>query len=92
MHDAKAHLNKETKLNCKHFLPITFSMRFEPFGELPSTQTSTQKLISRTKTKHKEFLRKSHVVWLNAQHQGTSTQGNDVSLQSSFTHTILNAF
>ena len=30
--------------------------------------------------------------WLNARHQGTSKQGNEVELQSLFTHTILNAF
>ena len=32
-------------------------------------------------------MRKIHVVWLNARHQGTSKQGNEVQL---FTHTILN--
>ena len=34
----------------------------------------------------------AEVVWLNARHQGTSKQGNEVELQSLFTHTILNAF
>ena len=92
MHDTKAHLSKETKLNCNHYLPVPFSMRFEAFGEHPSTQTSRRKLISLMKTKHKQFLRKNHVVWLNAQHQGTSKQGNEVELQSLFTDTILNAF
>ena len=54
-------------------------------------QTSRQKLISLTKTKHKQFLGKNHVVWLNARQQGTCKQGNKVQLQSLFTHTILNA-
>ena len=58
----------------------------------PSTQASRRKLISLTKTKHKQFLRKNHVVWLNARHQGTSKQGTEVQSQSLFTHTILNAF
>ena len=35
---------------------------------------------------------KNHVVWLNARHQGTSKQGNEVELQSLFTHIIGNAF
>ena len=58
MHNTKAHLGKETKFNHNHYLPISFSMRFEPFGEHSSTQTSRRKLISLTKTKHKQFLRK----------------------------------
>ena len=44
------------------------------------------------KTKNKQFLRKNHVVWLNARHQGTSEEGNEVQLQTLFTHIILNAF
>ena len=53
MHDTKAHLSKEMKFNCNHYLPIPLLMRFEPFGEHPSTQTSRRKVISLTKTKHK---------------------------------------
>ena len=52
MHDTKAHLSEETEFNHNHYLPIPFSMRFEPFGEQPSMQTSRGKLISLTKTKH----------------------------------------
>ena len=39
---------------------------FLTFWEHSSTQTSRQKLISLTKTKHKCFLCKNHIVWLNA--------------------------
>ena len=92
MHNTKAHLSKETKLNCNRYLPIPFSMRSLPFVEHSSTQTSRRKLISLTKTKHKQLLRKNHVVWLNARHLGTCKQGNEVDLHSLFTHTILNAF
>ena len=28
MQDTKAHLSKERKFNCNHYLPIPFSMRF----------------------------------------------------------------
>ena len=91
MHETKAHVSKEMKFHCNHYLRIPFSMRFQPFGKHSSTQTSRRKLISLTKTKHKQALCKNHVVWLNARHQGTSKQGNEVQLQSLFTHTILNA-
>ena len=92
MHDTKAHVSRETKFNCNLYLPIPFSMRFEPFWEHSSTQTSRQKLISLTKTKYKQFLCKNHVVWLHTRHQGASEQGNGIQLQSLFTHTVLNAF
>ena len=91
MHDTQAHLSKETRFICNHSLPIQFSMRFYPSGEHFSTQTCRWKLISLRKTRHKQLLRKNHVVWLNARHQGTSKHGNEVQLQSLFTHTILNA-
>ena len=66
----------------------TAALHFRRFGEHPSTQTSRWKLILLTKTKHKWLLRKSHVVWLNARHQGTSVQGSQRQL---VTHTILSA-
>ena len=65
---------------------------FHLSGSTLAPKTSRRKLISLTKTKHKQFLRKNHVVWLNARQEGRCTQGNKVQWQSLFTHTILNAF
>ena len=63
-----------------------------PVFVVSCTETSGRKLISLTKTEHKGFLRKNHLVWLNARHEGTFKQGNEVELQSLFTHTIVHAF
>ena len=80
------------KVQLQSLFTHTILNAFLTFREHSSTQTSRRKLISLTKTRQKQFLRKNHVVWLNGRHQGTSKQANKVSLQSLFTHTILNGF